>query len=87
MTKIEGTEFSKNSAFKDAAQIAEQMKEIESGEDFDAIVKKAERITAAMELDLNSIYDSLNVVIDMIDDPNARRAIEDVRDEIYRCMR
>lgn len=81
------SEFSNESAFKQAAQIAGQMRLIEDGENLNAIVAKAERITAAMELDLNSLYDSLNVVLDMIDSPDARRAIEDIRDEVYRCMR
>lgn len=81
------SEFSKESAFKQAAQLAGQMRLIEDKEDIDQIVQRAERISAAMELDLNSVYDSLNVVIDMIDEPAARRAIEDIRDEIYRCMR
>ena len=81
------SEFSNESAFKQAAEIANQMKTIEANEDIDAIVEKAERISSAMQLDLNSLYDSLNVVVDMIDDPNARRAVEDIRDEVYRCMR
>jgi hypothetical protein len=81
------SEFSNESAFKQAAQIAGQMRLIEDGENLNAIVAKAERITAAMELDLNSLHDSLNVVLDMIDSPDARRAIEDIRDEVYRCMR
>jgi hypothetical protein len=81
------SEFSNESAFKQAAQIAGQMRLIEDGENLNAIVAKAERITAAMELDLNSLYDSLNVVLDMIDNSDARRAIEDIRDEVYRCMR
>ena len=75
------------SPFYQATQIADQMKIIESNENMDDIVAKAERISSAMELDLNSIYDSLNVVLDMIDNPDARKAVEDVRDEIYRCMR
>jgi uncharacterized phage infection (PIP) family protein YhgE len=81
------SEFSNESAFKQAAEIANQMKTIEANEDIDAIVEKAERISSAMQLDLNSLYDSLNVVVDMIDNPNARRAVEDIRDEVYRCMR
>jgi hypothetical protein len=81
------SEFSNESAFKQAANIAGQMKAIEENEDFDAIIKKAERISAAMELDLNSFYDSLNIALDMIDNPEARRVIEDLRDEVYRCMR
>ena len=81
------SEFSNESAFKQASKIAEQIKLIEGNETLDDIMQRAERISSAMELDLNSIYDSLNVVIDMIDDPQARRAIEDIRDEIYRCMK
>ena len=79
--------FPKDSAFKQASIIADQLKLIQEEEDVDEIVKRAQRITSAMELDLNSIYDSLNVVIDMIDNPEARRIIEDVRDDIYRSMR
>ena len=81
------SEFSQDSAFKQAVNIAGQMKAIEANEDLDAIIKKAERISSAMELDLNSFYDSLNVALDMIDNPEARRVIEDLRDEVYRCMR
>jgi hypothetical protein len=87
MSKLEGTDFNKESAFKHATQIAKTLKTIEEGEDFEAIVAKSERISAAMEIDLNSLYDSLNIVIDMIDDPQARKIIEDIRDEIYRAMR
>jgi hypothetical protein len=81
------SEFSNESAFKQANLIANQMKQIENNEGLDEVIARAERITAAMELDLNSIYDSLNVVIDMIDNPDARRTIEDIRDEVYRCMK
>lgn len=81
------SEFSQDSAFKQASEIAKQMKEIEGNESIDEVIAKAERISAAMQLDLNSLYDSLNVVLDMIDNPDARRAIEDIRDEVYRCMR
>jgi archaellum component FlaC len=81
------SEFSNESAFKQASKIAEQIKLIEDNETLDDIMERAERISSAMELDLNSIYDSLNVVIDMINDPQARKAIEDIRDEIYRCMK
>jgi hypothetical protein len=81
------SEFSQDSAFKQAADIAGQMKLIEENETFEEVLARAERISAAMELDLNSIYDSLNVVIDMIDEPSARRAVEDIRDEVYRCMK
>jgi hypothetical protein len=81
------SEFSNESAFKQASRIASQIKEVEANEDFDSIVNRAEKISAAMELDLNSIYDSLNVVIDMVGNPDARKVIEDIRDEVYRCMR
>lgn len=81
------SEFSNKSAFQQAAEIANQVKQVESNESIEDIIAKAERISSAMNLDLNSIYDSLNVVIDMIDNPDARRTIEDIRDEIYRCMR
>jgi len=81
------SEFSNESAFKQAANIATQMKLIEDNEDIDTLIKKAERISAAMELDLNSFHDSLNIALDMIDNAEARRVIEDLRDEVYRCMR
>jgi hypothetical protein len=81
------SEFSNESAFKQANIIANQIKEIENNEGLDEVIARAERITAAMELDLNSIYDSLNVVIEMVDNLEAKRAIEDIRDEIYRCMK
>jgi len=81
------SEFSKDSAFKQAAQVASQLKEVESQLTVDQMIERAERISKAMEIDLNSLYDSLNVAIEMIDDPTARRAVEDIRDEVYRCMR
>jgi hypothetical protein len=81
------SEFSSKSAFQQAAEIASQVKQVENNENIEDIIAKAERISSAMNLDLNSIYDSLNVVIDMIDNPEARRTIEDIRDEIYRCMK
>jgi len=87
MSKIEGTEFSKESAFKQASAIAEQLKLIENNEDLDQIIERANRIASAMTLDLDRIYNSLNDAIDMINEPDARRAIEDIRDEVYRCMR
>ena len=79
--------FPNESAFKQAAQIADQMKLIEDNEGINEIIAKAEKISAAMELDLQSFYDSLNVALDLIDNPEARRVIEDLRDEVYRCMR
>ena len=81
------SEFSNQSAFKQAGEIASQVKQIESQLTTDELIERAERISKAMELDLNSIYDSLNVVIDMIDNPETRRTIEDIRDEVYRCMK
>jgi hypothetical protein len=81
------SEFSNQSAFKQASEIAKNLKEVEVNQSLEEIMDRTDRISAAMELDLNSIYDSLNVVIDMVDDPNARRTLEDIRDEVYRCMR
>jgi hypothetical protein len=87
MSKIEGTDFNKESAFKQASAIASQLKLIENNEDLDQIIKRADRIASAMTLDLDSVYNSLNDVLNMINEPEARRIIEDVRDEFYRCMR
>ena len=87
MSKIEGTEFSKESAFKQASAIAEQLKLIENNENLDQIIERADRIASAMTLDLDSIYNSLNDALNIINEPEARRIIEDVRDEVYRCMR
>ena len=87
MSKIEGTDFNKESAFKQASAIASQLKLIENNEDLDQIIKRADRIASAMTLDLDSVYNSLNDVLNMINEPEARRIIEDVRDEVYRCMR
>ena len=81
------SEFSNESPFYQASRFAGQMKLIEDNQNVEEMVEKAERISAAMSLDLNSIYDALNVVVDMVDDAAARRAIEDIRDEVYRCMR
>lgn len=87
MSKIEGTEFNKESAFKQASAIAEQLKLIENNEDLDEMINRADRIASAMTLDLDSIYNSLENVINMTNEPDVRRAIEDIRDEVYRCMR
>lgn len=81
------SEFSKDSAFKQASQIATQLKKVEGELTVDDLIERAEKISSAMELDLNSFYDSLNVALEMIDNPDARRVIEDLRDEVYRCMR
>ena len=75
------------SPFYQAAQIADQLKLIEQNEDVDQVIERAERIASAMELDADFVYNKLNDVLDMIDAPDARRIIEDVRDEVYRCMR
>ena len=75
------------SPFYQASQIASQLKTIESNQSVEEVVARAERISSAISLDLDSIYNSLNGVLDMIDSPEARRTVEDVRDEIYRCMR
>lgn len=87
MNKIEGTQFDKESAFKQAREIANQLKLIENNEDLDQIIERADRIASAMTLDLNSVYSSLNEALDFIEDPRARRLVEDVRDEVYQCMR
>ena len=87
MSKIEGTDFNKESAFKQASAIASQLKLIENNEDLDQMIERADRIASAMTLDLDSVYNSLNDVLNIINEPEARRIIEDVRDEVYRCMR
>jgi hypothetical protein len=87
MSKIEGTDFNKESAFKQASAIASQLKLIENNEDLDQMIERADRIASAMTLDLDSVYNSLNDALNMINEPEARRIIEDVRDEVYRCMR
>lgn len=87
MSKIEGTDFNKESAFKQASAIASQLKLIENNEDLDQIIKRADRIASAMTLDLDSVYNSLNDALNIINEPEVRRIIEDVRDEVYRCMR
>ena len=81
------SEFSSKSAFQQAAEIASQLKQVENNENVDDLIARTERISAAMELDLNSFYDSLNIALGMIDNPEAKRVIEDLRDEVYRCMR
>jgi hypothetical protein len=87
MSKIEGTDFNKESAFKQASAIADQLKLIENNEDLNQIIKRADRIASAMTLDLDSVYNSLSDALNMINEPEPRRIIEDVRDEVYRCMR
>ena len=87
MSKIEGTDFNKESAFKQASAIASQLKLIENNEDLDQMIERADRIASAITLDLDSVYNSLNDVLNIINEPEARRIIEDVRDEVYRCMR
>jgi hypothetical protein len=87
MSKIEGTDFNKESAFKQASAIASQLKLIENNEDLDQMIERADRIASAMTLDLDSVYNSLNDALNIINEPEVRRIIEDVRDEVYRCMR
>ena len=87
MSKIEGTDFNKESAFKQASAIASQLKLIENNEDLDQMIERSDRIASAMTLDLDSVYNSLNDALNIINEPEARRIIEDVRDEVYRCMR
>lgn len=87
MSKIEGTQFDKESAFKQATAIANQLKLIENNEDLDQMIERADRIASAMTLDLDSVYNSLSDALSLIDDPQARRLVEDARDEVYRCMR
>ena len=81
------SDFPKESAFKQASVIASQLKLIEDNEEVDQIVERAERISSAMNLDLDSMYASLNDALPLIDSPEARRIIEDVRDDVYRNMR
>jgi hypothetical protein len=75
------------SPFYQATQIASQLKTIEANQSVEEVVAKAERISSVMELNLDYIYNGLNDVLDMVDAPDARRVIEDIRDEVYRCMR
>ena len=75
------------SPFYQATQISNQLKQIEQNENVDNLIERAEKIAGAMNLNLDYIYNSLNDALDMIDVPDARGIIEDVRDEVYRCMR
>jgi len=79
--------FPKESAFKQASLIATQLKQVESNEKVEEIVERAERIASAMNLNVDMLYANLNDAISLIDNPEARRLIEDCRDEVYRCMR
>ena len=58
-----------------------------SDSDHASIENKINQITAAMDLDLESMYRKLDESLLYINDPNATRLIEDVRDEIYRNLR
>lgn len=87
MSKIEGTQFNKESAFHQANTIADQLKLIENNEDLDQMIERADRIASAITLDLDLVYNLLNDAINLIDNPQARRFVEDARDEVYRCMR
>jgi hypothetical protein len=87
MSKLEGTDFVKESAFKQAAAIAGQLKLIEDNEDVDKVIERAERIAATVDLDLEGIYRKLDEALIHSNNLQATRLIEDVRDEVYRCMR
>lgn len=51
------------------------------------IEDQIKKVTAAMDLDLESIYRRLDEALFYINDPQAIRLVEDVRDEIYRNLR
>ena len=81
------SDFPKESAFKQATEIAGQLKMIESEEDINTFIQRAERVAASFEIDLEQIVVWLNEAIYMIDNPQARRLIEDARDEAQRGLR
>jgi len=87
MSKLEGTDFVKESAFKQAAAIASQLKLIEDDEDLDKVIERAERIAATSDLDLENIYRKLDEALIHSNNLQATRLIEEARDEVYRCMR
>ena len=81
------SDFPKESAFKQATEIAGQLKMIESEEDINTFIQRAERVAASFDIDLEQIVVWLNEAIYMIDNPQARRLIEDARDEAQRGLR
>jgi hypothetical protein len=87
MSKLEGTDFVKESAFKQAAAIASQLKLIEDDEDLGKVIERAERIAATSDLDLEGIYRKLDEALIHSNNLQATRLIEEARDEVYRCMR
>lgn len=87
MSKLEGTDFVRESAFKQASEIANQLKLIENDEDLERVIERAERIASAVEFDFDRVYNLLNDASNIINEPEARRLVEEARDEVYRCMR
>jgi hypothetical protein len=85
MSNIRPGLFSNTSAFSNADQ-KEQLRLINE-ESLSKIEDNVQRITAAMDLDLESIYHRLDEALFYIKDQTATRIIEDVRDEIYRNLR
>jgi len=75
--------FSNTSAF---GQASRQLS-LTHNEEIKDIEKKIEKITSAMDLDLESLYAKLDESLLYINDPAGVRLVEDVRDEIYRNLR
>jgi hypothetical protein len=74
--------FSSTSAFDQANQ-----PKLFSDESIKKIEERVDKISAAMDLDLDSMYQRLDEALMYINDPAATRLVEDVRDEIYRNLR
>ena len=56
-------------------------------ESVEAVENRVKQITAAMEMDIESMYRNLDEALLYINDPAASRLVEDVRDELYRNLR
>lgn len=82
MSDIKPGLFSNTSAFD--SQSKDQLSLMP--ESIEAVENQVKKITAAMEMDVESMYRNLDEALLYINDPAASRLIEDVRDELYRNL-
>lgn len=82
MSDIRPGLFSNTSAFDSSSQM-----NLIPEESLEKIESQIQKVTAALDLDVESIYQRLDEALLYITDPRATRLVEDVRDEVYRNLR
>lgn len=82
MSDIRPGLFSNTSAFDPSNQMS-----LIPEESLEKIESQIQKVTAALDLDVESIYQRLDEALVYITDPRAARLVEDVRDEVYRNLR